>query len=106
MSEGLHFARKFRVEWDECGYFPYSKMDLFEVLNDLDIDYNTLGDNDDRFECNRDEFTRGLEKLRDMKSDGEEELDGIDIEELIEFFEEAIEHSEQSGMYIQFVWDN
>ena len=110
MGFRLHVARTYRVEYGSTEAFNYAVEEFHTLLSALSVPY-TGDDYDDEFEIDKEDWFKGIGKLRNLANLREDEREnitsalqglGCTVEEAIELFEAYIRESDQGNYYMHF----
>lgn len=110
MGNRLHVAKKHTVEYGDAEYFNYQNEEFHDLMDALEVEY-TGESFDDEFEIQREDFERGLWKLKNIRFLSEQEQEGIEdavrnlnlsFSDLIGILEKYLEESDPSNDYMAF----
>lgn len=110
MGNRLHVCKKHIIEYGDTAYFNYQNEEFHQLMDALGIEY-TGESIDDEFEIQREDFERGLWKLKNIKSLSEREQEEIEdavrnlnlsFSDLIGILEKYLEESDPNNDYIAF----
>ena len=112
MSLRLRFAKTYKVEMSSNTFGNYDSECVEELINDLSKYDNSYSDEVLYFNEDSNDFEIGKKRLVDVikgiKNLSDEEYQEYGISEtkenLIAFFEDALENSEPSIDYVKFEW--
>lgn len=112
MGFRLHVARTYRVEYGSTEAFNYAVEEFHTLLSALEVPYS--GDSyDNEFEVDKEEWQRGLKKLKNLanlEEDGKETITdalnglGCSAEEVIELFESYLRETDPNNYYMKFAF--
>lgn len=109
MGHRLHVAKKYDVEYSLADNFNYEVEEFHDLLSSLDVSYT--GDSyDNQFEVSKEEWKRGIDKLKNLpnletaeeKEDIESALKDLEesLPEIIEFMELLFEEADQNHEFL------
>ena len=108
MGHNLHVAKKYEIEYSSSFGFNHKVAEFHNLLTSLDISYN--GENwEDDAEVYKEDWKKGLEKLRSFKEldegerkEIEEVLNELDepVNEIISIMERLLLESDQTNEYM------
>ena len=112
MSLTLRFAKTYKVEMSSNTFGNYDGSEIENLLIDLSEENDSVSDEVLYFKEDSDDFEIGKKRLvsviKGIKNMSDEEYQEYGISEskenLITFFEDALENSEPSIDYVKFVW--
>ena len=112
MSLRLSFAKEYKVEMSSNTFGNYDASEIEELLMDLSEENDSVLDEVLYFNEGSDDFEIGKKRLvsviKGIKNMSDEEYQEYGISEskenLITFFEDALENAEPSIDYVKFVW--
>lgn len=108
MGHRLHVAKKYDVEYSLADNFNYEVEEFHDLLSSLDVSYT--GDSyDNQFEVSKEEWKRGIDKLKNLSNLETEEKEDIEsalkdleepLPEIIEFMELLFEEADQNHEFL------
>ncbi len=103
MSVRLHYAKEYKITWGGAGGMPYYARELAELMDLCDVTYyKDEGDwEPDRFDVPKGELRKFVAALR---ADTRREIGEFAVEDLIEFFSEALENADPEDEEVHFEW--
>ena len=112
MSLTLSFAKTYKVEMSSNTFGNYDSEGVEELISDLSKYDNSYSDEVLYFNEDSNDFEIGKKRLvgliKGIKNMPDEEYQEYEISEskenLVAFFEDALENSEPSIDYVKFVW--
>lgn len=112
MSLTLRFAKEYKVEMSSNTFGNYDASGIEDLLMDLSEENDSVSDEVLYFNEGSNDFEIGKKRLvciiKGIKNMSDEEYQEYGISEtkenLVEFFEDALENSEPSINYVKFVW--
>ena len=110
MGNRLHVAKHYRVEYAPTEAFNWQIEEFHNLLSALDVDYT--GDTyDEDFEVDREHWQKGLEKLKNLENQSQDEREyindaleelGYKRKEVIDLFKAYLEASDPDDFYMHF----
>lgn len=97
----LHYATKYVVKYNDAWDFPYQMYEINCVLSNHSVARYGDTQHCDSFSCERGEIERLICELKES-TDSEEE--GIQVEDLICFFQQCIEEADPNNSDVFFAW--
>lgn len=108
MGNRLHICKKHVIEYGETAYFNYQCEEFHQLMDSLEVEY-TGGSFDDDFEIQKEDFERGLYKLKNIQllTEQEEIEDAarnlnLSFSDLIGILEKYLEESDPNNDYMVF----
>ena len=110
MGLRLSVAKKYEVEYGETAAFNWKVSELHYLLDALDV-YYTGEEYDQTFEVNKDEFQKGIDKLKNFDTLSNEEKESIayclseleyTVDEALQVFEWFIKEADPNRDYLHF----
>ena len=108
MGHRLHVAKKYEVEYTLADNFNYEVEEFHDLLSSLDVTYT--GDSyDDQFDVSKEEWKKGIDKLKNLSNLETEEREDIEsalekleepLAEIIEFMELLLEEADQNHEFM------
>lgn len=108
MGHRLHVAKKYEVEYTLADNFNYEVEEFHDLLSSLDVTYT--GDSyDDQFDVSKEEWKKGIDKLKNLSNLETEERKEIEsalekleepLAEIIEFMELLLEEADQNHEFM------
>jgi len=103
MAIRLHYATKYDVQYSQNEAFGYGQYQIDDVLYKHDC---TIYRDEDSAYCStfsveKDDIRRLVEELK--ATDKKEEC-GLDVKDLISYFEAALNEAEPNGSEVHFCW--
>ena len=106
MGHRLHVAKKYEIEYSSIESFNHEVEEFHNLLSVLGISYT--GDScDDDFEVYKDEWSKGIEKLKNLSEQIDEyqiskALDKLNegADDIIDFMEQCLVESDKSSDYM------
>lgn len=108
MGHRLHVAKKYEVEYTLADNFNYEVEEFHDLLSSLDVTYT--GDSyDDQFDVSKEEWKKGIDKLKNLSNLETEEREEIEsalekleepLAEIIEFMELLLEEADQNHEFM------
>ena len=106
---GLKVGEKYEVEYSLADNFNYEVEEFHDLLSSLDVSYT--GDSyDNQFEVSKEEWKRGIDKLKNLpnletaeeKEDIESALEKLEepLAEIIEFMELLLEEADENHEFM------
>lgn len=101
MSERLHYAKKWIVEWSDESYFSSQRYDFDNALMELGVEICSKSEDGDRYELLKDDCIEALKKLEDYDEDM---ICDVDVEELKVFLKDILKNADAKSDFIQILW--
>lgn len=110
MGNRLHICKRHIIEYGDVEYFNYQNEEFHELMDALGVEY-TGESFDDDFEIQREDFERGLWKLKNIHLLTEQEQEEIEdaarnlnltFSDLIGILEKYLEESDPNNDYMVF----
>lgn len=106
MSTRLHYAKTYAVEYGERSAFSHAEDAVCRILFDHDCTVYRTDESPytEYFDVPRGDIARLVGELVEARQRGEEEERGVRIDDLVDFFGDALQHAEPDDSDIHFAW--